>query len=260
MARRKVTGVCHLCGVEGPLSYEHVPPRAAFNDRRIANHSGVDIIASWDPREELHRRKGGTINQRGSGGYTLCGRCNNKTGTWYAADFVRWAYQTAGIVARSEPGAGQLYLPHFIFPLRVLKQVIAMFFSTNGEGFHVKQPELVRFILNKEATGLPPHIRVYCYLNASPVVRSTGVFAAISLERGEGRVMSEFTFPPFGFVMAFEGAEPDASLVDITHFAWCRYNDWRDLWLRLPVLSLASPMPMDYRSSDQILRDAGVFA
>jgi hypothetical protein len=29
------TGQCCICGVEGELSFEHVPPRAAYNDQRI---------------------------------------------------------------------------------------------------------------------------------------------------------------------------------------------------------------------------------
>src|SRR5258705_10110809 len=29
------TGVCHLCGETAELSFEHVPPEAAFNDQRI---------------------------------------------------------------------------------------------------------------------------------------------------------------------------------------------------------------------------------
>lgn len=28
-------GICHICGNDGKLSYEHVPPEAAFNNHRI---------------------------------------------------------------------------------------------------------------------------------------------------------------------------------------------------------------------------------
>jgi hypothetical protein len=35
MPRRgqKQLGLCRICGAFGPLSYEHVPPAAAFNDK-----------------------------------------------------------------------------------------------------------------------------------------------------------------------------------------------------------------------------------
>ncbi len=28
-------GVCHLCCSNGKLSFEHIPPEAAFNDQRV---------------------------------------------------------------------------------------------------------------------------------------------------------------------------------------------------------------------------------
>jgi hypothetical protein len=38
--------ICHICGTYGKLSFEHVPPRAAFNDRRILHVAFEEIIAT----------------------------------------------------------------------------------------------------------------------------------------------------------------------------------------------------------------------
>ena len=35
MSHQPIIGPCHLCGVTKVLSFEHVPPRAAFNDRKV---------------------------------------------------------------------------------------------------------------------------------------------------------------------------------------------------------------------------------
>ena len=47
-------------------------------------------------------------------------------------------------------GMPSLEYPFKLFPLRVLKQVVCMFFSVNGPAFRQVQPELVRFILNRD--------------------------------------------------------------------------------------------------------------
>jgi hypothetical protein len=77
MARKKIIDVCHICGVNGKLSFEHVPPRAAFNNRRVVK-VGFDDAAHLGP-DQVPR---GQIQQRGAGAYTLCESCNNWTGNW----------------------------------------------------------------------------------------------------------------------------------------------------------------------------------
>ncbi len=75
MARKVVMGTCHICGVEGRLSFEHVPPKSAFNDQRVLT-IGYDTAINLGP----YHRPSGRILQRGAGAYTLCAPCNNQTG------------------------------------------------------------------------------------------------------------------------------------------------------------------------------------
>jgi hypothetical protein len=35
MAKKKIEGICRICGCYGPLTFEHVPPRKAFNNRPV---------------------------------------------------------------------------------------------------------------------------------------------------------------------------------------------------------------------------------
>jgi len=35
VSRKSPDGVCHICGERGALSFEHIPPKAAFNNRPV---------------------------------------------------------------------------------------------------------------------------------------------------------------------------------------------------------------------------------
>lgn len=61
----------------GQLSFEQVPPEAAYNDEPVYVITG-DMF-SIGPDEDLR----GRIQQRGAGGHTLCISCNSRIGHWY---------------------------------------------------------------------------------------------------------------------------------------------------------------------------------
>jgi hypothetical protein len=63
----KKFGTCCICGEDSELSYEHVPPEAAFNDQRIFQHSLQDMMKA----EEEGRKPKGKWVQRGAGRYSL---------------------------------------------------------------------------------------------------------------------------------------------------------------------------------------------
>src|SRR5215467_7970637 len=83
-------GECCICGVTGKLTFEHVPPRAAFNDRRIFEaHIQSLLEGKWAPGGDIQ----GRYAQLGAGRYSLCGKCNNDTGGWYGPSYVDFARQ-----------------------------------------------------------------------------------------------------------------------------------------------------------------------
>ncbi len=254
MAKKKISGRCRICGSIGDLSFEHVPPRAAFNDRPVIRVN-LEIALSLGPDELLT----GQVQQRGMGDHTLCIPCNNNTGSWYGGNFVDWCYQGMEILRRSGGNPSLFYL-NYLFPLRILKQIITMFFSVNIDGFQDKNPELVRFVLNKETRYLSPGYRFFVYYNVEGRHRSVGIVAGLRLDgRGDGpAVFSEITSPPFGYVMALDNRPPDDRLYEISRFADYGYNEFRVEEIRLPVLPTHTGVPGDYRSKDQVLREAGV--
>jgi hypothetical protein len=250
VARRKLVGPCHLCGVVTELSYEHVPPRSAFNDNPVWVLRGDVVI-----RADLENLPRGKQQQRGAGEYTLCHRCNNDTGSWYGTAFAAFAAQAARILLATR-GEASLYYSYHILPLRVLKQIVCMFMSTNSSSFRTAHPELVTFVLNRRSVGLPSKYRFYIYYNAGDRARFAGVSGALDSNTRQIRVLTEMTFPPLGYVLCLSGPPPDDRLIEVTHFARYLYDEFRHLPLRVPVLPVFTYFPGDYRDRETVLREA----
>lgn len=245
MTRKKVFGKCHVCSTESKLSFEHVPPKKAFNKRRVVKVSFDDAVHLGP--DQFPR---GPIEQRGAGEYTLCENCNNKTGGWYGKAFVDWCYQGANVLLRTgfEP---RIFTLHYLLPLRVIKQITTMFFSVNTPEFGKAHPKLVEFVLNKERRYLPPEYRFFIYFNRGGLhdrFRYSGVSGSINLDTGRTITLSEITFPPFGYVMTLGSEPPDRRLLEITHFSTYGYNEFKILELRPPVLDTPTYFPGDYRT------------
>lgn len=248
MALTPRVGPCHLCGTTGPLSFEHVPPKQAFNWRPVQTSGGEELLQAVN-LDDLR----GRIAQRGSGNYTLCGRCNNLTGHWYGAAYIDFAWQAARVLHLSR-GAPSLYYNYLVFPLRVIKQIICMFFSVNGPELRKANPELATFVRSREAIGLDPRYRVFAFFTNSPRSRQVGLAGILSISTATTRLLSELTSWPLGYVLAFGSDPPDASLVDITFMAKYRYLDWCSLAFQLPVKDIYTPLPGDYRPEAEVKR------
>ena len=113
-----VRGYCKICGTFGDLTYEHLPPRSAFNDKGILLHS---FLYTDHPKHKIGKKKAEIMHRRGVGFYTLCGKCNSDTGGWYGADYLTWAQQAMSyidIVERSQI----IYVPFRIRPLNVINR------------------------------------------------------------------------------------------------------------------------------------------
>ncbi len=249
MAKPKREGYCAICGTHGPLTFEHVPPKKAYNDRPVTLIEFEKMI-----RLAPGERAKGPLQRQGMGAYTLCGTCNNNTGSWYGGAFIDWCAQGMDILQRAR-GRPTLIYPHRIYPLRVIKQIVTMFFSANPQGLR-HHADLVRFVLNKEHRYLSPTYRVFVYYNNVGRTRLLGFAALLDTNTGSNTLMSEITFPPFGYVMTLDTPPPDERLIEITYFARSDYDAQTSLPLRLPVLPTHVGVPGDYREEDQIMREA----
>lgn len=256
MARhRKVKGTCRLCGTHGPLSFEHVPPEKAFNNQPVVISTIKHALGLRLSDEEAEPFEG--ISQRGAGEHTLCENCNSKTGGWYGGAFVEWCRQGLEVLEKSGKKPSVLYATE-IHPLRVIKQIVTMFFSVNNGRFRELHPDLVSFCLDRERQYLDPRYTVLCYYNVEGEWRHLGVSHILKLgDRIETIALCEITFPPFGYVMTIDSEAPDRRLADITWFSRCTYSERRTVNMTLPVLPAFSPFPGDYRTLVEIGRSKG---
>jgi hypothetical protein len=243
---KKKTGHCYICGKEGKLSFEHVPPRSAFNDHPVFAADVNKLIGNWDGK--LNSVKG-KIHQLGSGDYTLCEKCNNNTGAWYGKAFANWAYQAFRIPTSAMGEATQFK----IFPLQVIKQIVCMFFSSNGPNFRNVHPDLVKFVLNRDIQYLQPSVHIYTYFNLSNISRQSGVTGLLNIEKQQVYTFSEVAYFPLGYVMTLESKIPDNRPVDISFFANYRYDEYKEFSFSLPVLPVYTYFPADYRNRDEVL-------
>jgi len=247
MGRRKVIGICHICNNYTKLSFEHTPPRAAFNDRRTIQLD-FEKAVKLDP-DEIPTK--GKFQQGGVGKYTLCESCNTKTGSWYGQRFVDWCYQGMDILRKTKGNPSLIYLNH-LFPLAILKELVTMFFSVNPPRLAKNNPELVRFVLNKNRKGLSPYYRFFLYYNAGTKFRYIGDAHRFNFHSGEHILMSEINYPPFGYVMTLGSRPPDDRLFEITGFSKYSYNEFKTMEMYPKVLPVNLWFPGDYRSGKEI--------
>lgn len=253
MSRKPVMGKCHICGTHDKLSFEHVPPKAAFNNRRLVR-IGFEEAMAVGPYDHAK----GPIEQRGAGAYTLCEPCNNTTGRWYAPAFADWCVQGATVLIKTDFNP-RIFTIQYIFPLRIIKQIVAMFLSVNHDGFAPSNPELVEFVLNRDKMYLPPKYRFFVYFNrgaATDKMRYLGFTAKMHFYTHERWLLSEISFPPFGYVFTIDSEPPDRRLFEITHFSRYRYNDFKVQEMEPVVLDTPTVVPADYRTPQEVVKEA----
>ncbi len=248
MARTKVEGHCRICGRLDYLTFEHIPPRSAFNDSRVL----LSTIDEWMATDRDGRTRG-SYQQGGAGGHVLCGRCNNSTGRWYASEYVRWAKSIVPILARlpacERPG---LLGISGCYPLRLLKQAVVMFLAASTERFADGHPDLRNFVLDKRSRNLPPRYEFYMTLYRGPMART--VPFSVVVRDGRPQALGEVAFAPFAFMVTFD-SPPHRSVGRITHFSSYDYDQPSDLDLPVAIGEGHTPFPEDYRTKAQVERD-----
>ncbi|MGH2949767.1 MAG: hypothetical protein ACRDPC_26495 [Solirubrobacteraceae bacterium] len=263
MARRRAQdhiGTCHLCLQQAPLSFEHVPPQAAFNDRRVE----IGSLEHWLTRDAEGPRLRRTIQQGGSGFHRFCGHCNNRTGSWYASELTGWVRGAVAAVAqlppiadmdeKLEPHAAQLQIEG-VRPLAFVKQIATMVLAINGVAFAERHPALREFVLDRDRVGVPEDIQLYLALYLGPSTRLSGVQGTTDTATGEIHLMSEIDHPPFAYVASFDEPSPLPEIGNITGFGDVSYTTRATAEIDLLVGFGHTIYPVDFRTAAQLARD-----
>lgn len=256
-------GICRLCGEERELTFEHVPPRSAFNAERV-QVGRPDIVDG----EGLVTTPG-RFQQRGAGDYYLCAQCNNLLGRQYVPAYLRFVSLLAGALSqvgefedvndRDEPTHFRCRLESTdeaqleVFPGRVVKQVVAMMLCVAMPGFANKREDLRRYVLDRDSTFLPGDVHVgFCFYLGNQA-RFGGPWAQMDIANGTMTVAIEVAFPPMAWLMTLSGAALPAGLADVTEYAASGHDyEMRTLEVEALVGFGTTLFPGDYRTGEQL--------
>lgn len=235
----KKLGECRLCGQKKSLTFEHTPPEGAFNSTPVFFQ---DYESLFDRNSYLYGKR--KRSNRGAGGLNLCAECNNRTGSWYANDYIEFSNLGAYVMTHHVYASHFITAEYSIKPLNVLKQILTMFVALDSSGFIIKQPDMKKFLLNKENTVFPKDIEIFMYLTSSIQLRN-----AISFTNMDGyfRTHGEISYRPFGFHISIATPPINRPYLSITHFKEFEFNKEANLKLPLRYLEPEGHMPGFYR-------------
>lgn len=252
---KKHPGICALCRKQfDDLTFEHIPPRAAFNASPAKPVTGKGLLEDdrmpWDTTGLPYKNQ-----QQGMGEYSLCHACNNNTGSWYGDEYIIVARVIHYILSKPVRSNCQAIGIREIHPLRFIKQVLSMFCSINN--FEDNRIDTIRkFVLDKDAVGLDKSkYKVCMYLTKSYLMKYAplSVVLRIGGAKSESIALTEITAYPLGFIVYFDPTDTfDYKGLDITHFADCQYDDIADIEIPLCIYEMNDIFPTYYRSQDEI--------
>lgn len=187
MAKKRVMGICRICGEEKKLTFEHVPSGATYNKKAVKIITYEQFLTAdsngkypWDIEDSP-----GKISQRGKGDYYLCEACNNKTGAWYGTHYRNFVgpimYVLTEAKKRKEKYAAVELSLTGMRPLPIFKQVITMFCDINSGLAKRDQFALRKFLLDKYSKDFDSKkYRVFMFIPTGSVERTDGLIALLN--------------------------------------------------------------------------------
>ena len=246
------TGCCHICGNYGNLSFEHIPPEDAFNNRQVKLYSGDEVLKKIKGEKARFQNQ-----QRGMGKYSLCEKCNNNTGSWYSNTYSKIAKEVIyDLHKRDKLTHGEsVTLNIKDFPaLQFVKQVITMFCSL------LPFPEVQRLgfdklLLNKESNHIDKSLfdlRMYI-ASADTHPLMIGPSQVFVQTKSEIKILSvsDLCVYPFGFIL---NLTPDYHIeygTSIVNLLDTEYNNVYNIQYTLMCLERANeeiPLPLQFKS------------
>jgi hypothetical protein len=232
----EVNGNCALCGKSAKLTFEHIPPKCAFNNKLIYVQGYDHLSNELSP---LYGRK--SRSNKGFGKHSLCSSCNNCAGDWYVKDFCEFVKQGLDILKISaDPN---VIRGEYIFkPLNVLKQILMMFISADTSGVLRSIDGIASYLMNKENTDFPEKLRIFLYSNASPFKRMVGYSMVVDFDGTVPKYWSEINYQPFGYFLTYDSPPPNKFMTDITLFKDTKYDIEVVATVTTAYLKVSSPL------------------
>jgi len=244
-SKKEEIGICKICGENKKLSFEHIPPRVAYN--KTTEYYSFPQDEYYKTPNLLDFKPNGKKIQGGLGFYCLCDECNNFLGQNYVRPFSDFVNIGMHLVQRYD-----FDLIHFkarkMNPLRILKQIASMFISISDPIFIQKCPEILDFVLDPDQQVLPEKYRFYLYMTNEGQFRKFG-FPTITNIHG---VFCELAYSPFGYVLSIDNKNEINNLTEITNFKNFSDNRTHEFGILLNKFPTHLHIPLDFRKINEI--------
>lgn len=253
MTKKKIEGVCHVCGETGPLSFEHIPPQALGNTNLSKVYSAVEIAEQtgsldFGGREGLRYRQ----EQRGSGFNTLCSSCNSYLGRNYVKEYAAFAQALGSLFISEDLGdAKGIHIEtDKANVLAVFKHIVSNFCATTQPGTML---DCKGFLLDRESNAFPGHYRVFMYAIPSmdgPMTTTGWCNVLIDPVEPAGYTVAHVAAFPVGYAivdMERGNVVPGELGCDITTMAQRPWGERPMITLELPYMDTKKcfPRPFD---------------
>ena len=248
----KNSGFCHICGKEGPLSFEHIPPRSMGNSKPAKAYRVTDMAEKYHTlsnanKEGIRYRQ----QQRGIGFQTICSSCNSYLGKHYVKAFTGCMTELGVILQESKDvqGCTGIHLEgHNVPVLAFFKHVISNFCSTTQPGTMLDCRE---FLLDFKSNAFPEHYRLFMFaLPEGGSFVSSGWMRLFLDDNGLKTVDLAFiAMPPVGFY--FYDAESSTAMPEASRYGCEITSMTSQPWeakpgfsLDLPYMTVANSIPV----------------
>lgn len=276
--RKPHYGRCRICSKYSRFTKEHVPPKSS------GNRGGVIVLS---PATDASGRRTSMLpcheSTDGIFLYSLCDRCNNKTGSRYGSDYsafvdtVRVHANTQNVNQFVPIAVGHLH------PLRIIKQATSMMLSTSQptdfrghefvaapgrtkkdlQGIEIVRPdvdrqreifnELKAFVRRRDSNDFPKDVGVYLFASVSKRIGfRTGVFSRINLSSRTSVVAAATGLYPVHWIFTL-GGELNENILDVTSWTGFGYKERFNKSLPVPMRWLEGHYPLDFRSPQDLL-------
>ena len=110
-----IYGYCALCGKYKKMTFEHIPPKGAFNDRKAKIISGTSYIngltkTDFVDLKDLPYKE----QQKGKGLNSICAECNNLTGSYYGNAYIEFAHNLAYLITENDIEKGRIITVRYL--------------------------------------------------------------------------------------------------------------------------------------------------
>lgn len=249
--KKEVYGQCHICGEYGKLSFEHIPPQAALNNGQVKAYSGEEILKTFHGEKATYQNM-----QRGMGRFSLCEKCNNTTGQWYAAIYCQVAREVASSLCKTDE-LEHCDVVEYRFKnlpaLAFVKQIIAMFCSLLPWE-EVQRLGFDQLLMDKENRSVDKKLfdlRMYLTsLETAQLLTAPTIVLYLSDDKIECSSVTDLCAYPFGFILNLSPEIPVEYGTSLMEWFDCEFDKVYRITLPLMYLERTStklPLPLQYQ-------------